>query len=149
MSEYAIGVFVISAVVGICSHISYKGKSDPSGLALAIILLYVVVSPIANIDVEGGQFTNTEYDPLIIGNGYEGIAEQAFADGILSAISSEFSLDSKNLRVELDGFDFEKMRAEKIRVILSGKAVVADNKGIEKYINNLDVGVCECEIEIG
>lgn len=148
MSEYAIGVFVISAVVGICSHISYKGKSDPSKLALAIVLLYVVVSPIADMTLSG-SLIGAEYDPSIIGDGYEVVAEQAFSEGILAAVADEFSLDKENLRVEIDGFDFEKMRAERIRVILSGRAAFADHKGIEKYINGLDRGVCECEIEIG
>ncbi|MBP3402173.1 MAG: hypothetical protein J6K85_03835 [Clostridia bacterium] len=148
MSEYAIGVFVISAVVGICSHIAYKGKSDPSRLALAIILLCVVVSPIADMTLDG-SFVSAEYDESIIGDGYEGVAEQAFGRGILSAVADEFSLDEDNLRVEIDGFDFDKMRAERIRVILSGRAALADNKSIEKYINGLDRGVCECEIEIG
>ena len=148
MSEYAIGVFVISAVVGICSHIAYKGKSDPSRLALAIILLSVVVSPIADMTLDG-SLAGVEYDESIIGDGYEGVAEQAFGRGILSAVAEEFSLDEDNLRVEIDGFDFDKMRAERIRVILSGRAALADNKSIEKYINGLDRGVCECEIEIG
>lgn len=148
MSEYAIGVFVISAVVGICSHIAYKGKSDPSRLALAIILLSVVVSPIADMTLDG-SLVGVEYDESIIGDGYEGVAEQAFGRGILSAVADEFSLDEENLRVEIDGFDFEKMRAERIRVILSGRAALADNKSIEKYINGFDRGVCECEIEIG
>lgn len=148
MSEYAIGVFVISAVVGVCSHIAYKGKSDPSHLALAIVLLYVVVSPIAEMTLSG-SLAKPEYDESIIGDGYEGVAEQAFGRGILSAVADEFSLDTENLRVAIDGFDFEKMRAERIRVILSGRAALADHKGIEKYINSLDRGVCECEIEIG
>lgn len=148
MSEYAIGVFVISAVVGVCSHISYKGKSDPSHLALAVVLLYVLVSPIRDMTLDG-SFVGVEYDKSIIGDGYEGVAEQAFAGGILSAIADKFSLDEEDLRVEIDGFDFEKMKAERIRVILSGKAAFADNKGIEKYVNKLEIGVCECEIEIG
>ena len=148
MSEYAIGVFVISAVVGICSHIAYKGKSDPSHLALTIVLLYVVVSPIAEMTLDG-SLVGVEYDESIIGDGYEGVAEQAFGRGILSAVADEFSLDKENLRVEIDGFDFQKMTAERIRVILSGRAALADRKGIEKYVNKLEIGVCECEIEIG
>ncbi len=151
MSEYAIGVFVISALVGLLSHIAYKGKSDPSGFALAIVLLYVVISPLADMvgEMDTDSFFGTDYDSSLVGDGYSGVAEQAFAEGIRSAVADEFSLDGENIRVELYGFDFERMRAERIRVILSGKAALADYKGIEKYINGLERGVCECEIEIG
>ena len=92
---------------------------------------------------------DVEYDSSIIGEGYEAVAEEAFSRGVASAVADEFSLDEKNLRVELYGFDFENMKAERIRVILSGRAALADYKGIEKYVNGLDIGVCECEIEIG
>lgn len=151
MSEYAIGVFVISALVGILAHLSYKGRGDPSKLALAIVMLYVVVSPIAAMteELDFDSIFDVKYDSSIIGWGYEGVAEEAFSEGILSAVANEFSLSEDDLRVEVGGFDFENMKAEKIRVILSGRAALADYKGIEKYLNGLDIGVCECEIEIG
>ncbi len=151
MSEYAIGVFVISAIVGLLSHLSYKGKGDPSRIALAIVLLYVVLSPIADMaeNFDTGSLFEVEYDPSIIGEGYEAVAEEAFRRGIAEAVADEFSIDEENLRVELGGFDFENMRADKIRLILSGRAALADYKGIEKYVNGLGIGVCECEIEIG
>lgn len=151
MSEYAIGVFVISALVGLLSHLSYRGRGDPSRLALAIVMLYVVISPLATMTdkLDFDSIFEVEYDSSIIGGGYEGVAEDAFCEGIVSAVANEFSLSENDLRVEVRGFDFEKMKAEKIRVILSGRAALADYKGIEKYINGLSIGVCECEIEIG
>ncbi len=151
MSEYAIGVFVISALVGLLSHLSYRGRGDPSRLALAIVMLYVVISPLATMTdkLDFDSIFEVEYDSSIIGGGYEGVAEDAFCDGIVSAVANEFSLSENDLRVEVRGFDFEKMKADKIRVILSGRAALADYKGIEKYINGLSIGVCECEIEIG
>ena len=151
MSEYAVCVFVISALVGLLSHISYKGKGDPSRIALAIILIYVVISPVADLvrEVDGELFAEQNYYSSLIGDEYAGVAEQAFAGGILTAVADEFSLDEENIRVELYGFEFEKMRAERIRIVLSGRAALADRKGIEKYINRLERGVCECEIEIG
>lgn len=150
MSEYAIGVFVISALSGLLSHLSYKGRGDPSGIALAIVTLYVIISPIAvglcELDFE--SVFDVDYDSGVIGGGYEEVAEEAFSDGILSLVAGEFSLSREDLRVEIRGFDFDEMRCEKIRVILSGRAVFSDYKGIEKYLNELDIGVCECEIEI-
>ena len=151
MSEYAVGVFLISALVGMLSHLSYGGRSDISKLALSVLMLYVVVAPLADM-VKNTDFKSlfeVDYNEEIITDGYEGIAEDAFAKGIESAVADKFSLSEDNIRVRVVGFDFENMRAEKIQVILSGRAALADYKSIEKYLNGLNVGVCECEIEIG
>ena len=56
MSEYAIGVFVISSLVGLLSHLSYKGRGDPSKIALSLVMLYVVVSPVAAMVEELQKF---------------------------------------------------------------------------------------------
>ena len=151
MSEYAIGVFLISAIVGVLSHLSYGGKNDISRLALSVLMLYVIIAPLADM-VKNTDFQNlfdTDYSDEIITDGYEGIAEDAFARGIESAVAEQFSLSADNIRVKVVGFDFENMRAEKIRVILSGRAALADYKAVEKYLDGLNIGVCECEIEIG
>ena len=151
MSEYAVGVFLISALVGMLSHLSYGGRSDISKLALSVLMLYVVVAPLATMakDMDFKNIFEVDYNEGIITDGYEGIAEDAFAKGIESAVADKFSLSEDNIRVRVVGFDFENMRAEKIQVILSGRAALADYKSIEKYLNGLNVGVCECEIEIG
>ena len=128
MNEYAASVFVISSIVGLLSHLSYNGKSDPSRIAMAVILLYVVVAPIADlVSQSDGSIFDVNYDESIVDEDYEIVAEEAFDKGILSAVADKFSLNKENLRVEIYGFDFENMRAERIRVILSGKAVLADN----------------------
>ena len=151
MSEYAIGVFLISAIVGMLSHLSYGGRGDISKLALSVLMLYVVVAPLADM-VKNTDFKShfeVDYNEEIITDGYEGIAEDAFARGIESAVADKFSLPEDNIRVRVVGFDFKNMRAEKIKVILSGRASLADYKAIEKYLDGLNIGECECEIEIG
>ena len=149
MREYMLSVFMISAVVGVLSVIAYRGKGDPSRVALGIILVYVVISPIS--DLSGGFDLSSIIDGSVnVPSGETaGVAEEAFADGIVKAVASEFSLSEEDIRVVLYGFDFSKMSAERIRIVLSGKAAFADYKQIEKYINEQEMGECECEIEIG
>ena len=148
MKEYMLSVFLISALVGVLSLIAYRGKSDPSRLALGIILVYVVVSPLSELPLEF-DFNNLLGEISVPSGEVEGVAEEAFAEGIARAVASKFSLSEENVRVTVYGFDFSSMTAERIRIYLSGRGALADYKQIEKYINEQKIGECECEIEIG
>ena len=148
MSEYALAVFGICLVVGICLALS-NGSGKAQSLALGIITLWVILSPLGDmiehfdpnsLDVDIPEYGSGELDALI---------EDAFADGICTAVADKFSLDTDDIRVRLYGFDKEKMRAEKIMIILSGRAALSDYKAVEKYINSLEVGEGNVEIEIG
>ena len=151
MSEYAIGVFAICLVGGALMKLSY-GSADLSRLAIAIITIYVIsaplVSAIKDADFEGvfeeigaveGDF-DAEYEPY---------AKSAFEKGICLAVAKEFSLDEGNIEALASGFNFQSMRAEGIKVILSGRAAMGDYRQIEEYLNNLDIGECRVEIKIG
>ena len=148
MSEYALAVFGICLVVGICLTLSY-GSSKAQSLALGIITLWVILSPLSDmiehfdpnsLDVVIPEYGSGEIDVLL---------EDAFADGICNAVADKFSLNREDVRVRLYGFDKEKMRAEKIMIILSGRAALSDYKAVEKYINSMEVGEGNVEIEIG
>lgn len=148
MSEYALAVFGICLVVGICLALS-NGSGKVQSLALGIITLWVILSPLGDmiehfdpnsLDVDIPEYSSGEIDMII---------EDAFAEGICTAVADKFSLDPDDIRVRLYGFDKEKMRAEKIMIILSGRAALSDYKAVEKYINSLEVGEGNVEIEIG
>lgn len=148
MSEYALAVFGICLVVGICLALS-NGSGKAQSLALGIITLWVILSPLGDMiehfdpnsfDVDIPEYGSSEIDMII---------EDAFADGICTAVADKFSLDTDDIRVRLYGFDKEKMRAEKIMIIFSGRAALSDYKAVEKYINSLEVGEGNVEIEIG
>ena len=150
MSEYALAVFGICLVVGICLTLSY-GSSKAQSLALGIITLWVILSPLSDM-IEHFD-PNSWMDSIDIPDYDSGeidmIIEDAFADGICTAVADKFSLDPDDIRVRLYGFDKEEMRAEKIMIILSGRAALSDYKAVEKYINSMEVGEGNVEIEIG
>jgi hypothetical protein len=75
--------------------------------------------------------------------------EEFFADGVALAVAEKFSLDRDDIRVSLRNFNIENMSAERIRLTLSGVAALADYKAVERYVNSLDIGECDVEIEIG
>lgn len=151
MSEYFIGVFSVCLVGGICLTLAY-GQGRGESLTVGIIILWVILSPIgeslAHFDPDGwlDSVEIPEYkDESEIG----AVIEDAFADGLARAVAEKFSLRKENIRVRLYGFDRNKLRAERIRIILSGGAALADYKAVEKYINEMDIGECNVEIEIG
>ena len=151
MMEYALTVFAVCVIFGLLCLFSY-GSGGAEKMALGIITLYLIIAPIVievgNIDLDGlfDKITTPDYET---NGGYAEIAEDAFAEGIVKAVAEEFSLDKSNIRVRLYDFDFDKMQAKNIVVILSGRAAMADYRAVDRYVNQLEIGVCKVEIEIG
>ena len=144
MKAYVIGVFLIATIVSVLRLIGYRsGVSER--LALGIICVYVVLSPIKNLSAEG--FDNLFDIPEIdTGEGAGQILEDALATGIARSISDEFSLKRENIAVRLFDFDKESMTAGRIEIILSGSAVTADYRLIEGFVNEMNIGECRVEI---
>lgn len=151
MSEYAVSLFAICLVGGALLMLSY-GQGRAESLAVGIITLSVILTPVADlvISYDPEDFLDSLRGDVPEGElGTEGVIEDAFAEGIIRAIAEKFSLDKSHLRVRLVDFDSNTMRAEKIVITLSGAAALADYKAVEKYVNSLDLGVCNVQIEIG
>lgn len=149
MNEYFVSVFATSALLGVMSVISFDKGESVRRFAFSILLLYVTLLPLSDISPQDFDFGET-VTPEGIGDGeYERVAEEAFASGILRLVTEKYSLREENVRVMVEDFDFASMRAGKIRIILSGSAVFSDYKGIEKYINECNMGECSVEVEIG
>lgn len=151
MTEYAITVFAICAVVGVLSLISY-GSGRAESLSLAIITLFIIAAPVVravgSFDMEGwlSSFDSPDYE---VDSEYGEVLRESFAEGISLAVADKFSLNKEDIRVRLSGFDAQNMRADSIKIILSGRAVFADYKAVESYIDRLEMGECSVEIEIG
>ena len=114
-------------------------------LALGIICVYIVLSPIKNLTVESldDLFDIPEIET---GDGAGQILEDALSTGIARSVSDEFSLKRENISVRLFDFDKESMTAGKIEIILSGSAVTADYRLIEAFVNEMNIGECRVEI---
>ncbi len=151
MTEYAITVFAICAIVGVLSLISY-GSGKAESLSLSIITLFVIASPIVSaagsFDIDGwlSSIGSPDYE---VDSEYGAVLEESFAEGIALAVADKFSLNKEDIRVRVWGFDPENMRADNIKIILSGRAALADYKAVESYIDRLEMGECSVEIEIG
>lgn len=139
-----IGVFLIATIVSMLRMIGYRsGVSER--LALGIICVYIVLSPIKNLTADSldDLFDIPEVETE---DGAGQILEDALATGIARSIADEFSLKPENISVNLFDFDKESMTAGKIEIILSGSAVTADYRLIESFVNEMNIGECRVEI---
>lgn len=147
-----ISIFSASAFLSALSHISYSSRLESfRRFAFGVLLFFVVCNPVLSVfDGLGGDFEDIfPQIPSADDTAGEEIFEKSFADGIKSAVCEKFSLKYDEVRVLCDGFSKEDYTAEKIRIILCGRAASSDYREIEKYINEMDIGECRVEIEIG
>lgn len=152
MKEYALTVFSICLISAVLTKVSFGGKDDVSKIAVSVITLYVIISPlvsgIGNIKLEDIISPELSYSSPTNGD-YIKVSEEAFAKGVARAIEDRFSLKRESVSVRLFGFDFESMSAQKIKIILSGLSATADYRAVLAYAESMDIGECEVDIEIG
>ena len=152
MKEYVASIVAVSILAAIASFVSYGGASERAVKgAVSVILIYTVCMPVADMI---GNFSINDFefewhsDDTVISSEYLNVSEDAFAVGIKKYVCEEFKLNETEVHVQIYGFDFEKMRAERIALTLSGRAVLSDVVRIERSVENSGLGECEVKIKI-
>lgn len=155
MSQYLTSLVLVSALVGICSYISYGEKEEKAAKgAMALMLVCVTVAPLVSLVssavTDDWFYTYGENIPEISidDTDFAENAEKAFSRGIKSFLKEEFFVAEGDCEVLLFRFDSVEMKAEKIKIILKGKAALADSRGIAEKINGMNIGKCEVEIYV-
>ncbi len=148
MGEYLFTLVSVSLVIGAASFlISHEERA--SRFAVGALLLYAVLFPI--VKAAGNIDFGSVMSPPVLdteGGEYELVAKRALEDGIRDAVCEKFSISGDDVRVTAHGFDFEKMKAQSISLVLSGRAIFKDIEKIEKFVSSLECGICEVEIEL-
>lgn len=152
MPEYILSVVLIAALAAFAELVSYSsGKDAGHKLAVSVIILYCIISPIVPLvksiaDFDVFDFTVNEDD--LVGGAYLEVSEDAFREGILKSITEKWNLREDMTVVSVIGFDFQKMRAEKIIITLLSGGIAVDFREIEKYIEEAGLGVCEVKYAV-
>ena len=160
MYEYLISVTVISAMLGLISYLSYPGSSEKNTrFAVSVLLIYTSMLPILTFVsrlADGGELSfidgirqEAENNLPDTEQEYIAVSEEAIKKGISKLIFTEYGVAEENVKIYIYGFDFEKMRAENIKIILRSAGALADYRSIEAYVNSLGIGECEVNIEFG
>ena len=156
MGEYLVPVVVMSAVLGIISFVSYPTASEKTvKFAATVLLLYTALTPLVNFVSGLGEGDFKDYLEQFEQSGtqtdadYQEVAEEAFKEGIGKLLFTKYGIKEENADIYIFGFDFERMKAEKIKILLSNKSVFADFRAIEEYVTESGLGECEVNIKIG
>ena len=154
MGEYLGFLITASAVVALGGLTSHGGRSQGIvKLALGVMLLSVSVVPLISavtdaVDDANLIFSESAPSGEISGSIYEKTAEDAFCEGVKKLAVSEFSIANSDVEVRAFGFKVGEMRADRVKIILSGSAVHADYRSLCSRIEELGLGECEVELEI-
>ena len=148
MREYALSVFGMCALLGALSLIHYN-KNCAEKSAVRVLFAASLILPLLNTAVAFDGIIPS-LPPYSQGEGeYTGVLEQAFSDGVRRAVCERFSLSEESVLVEVGGFDMSEMRAEKIKITLTGLSITADRRAIRKYVEGEDLGECEVTLSVG
>lgn len=151
MKEYLLGVLGASMLVSLATLL-IRGREIERvcRFAFGLFLLGAVLLPLRGALSEFPSLVLPEETPgAEVGGTYKRVGEEAFAEGILAAVETEFSVPRSQMSVRVIGFDFSSMRAERIVLLLRLRGAYADPARIEKYITEAGLGECEVELEIG
>ena len=156
MAEYLGAVVVMSATLGIISYVSYpQGSEKTVKFAASVLLLYTAITPLLSfvIRISNGEISgivpSPDYSDSEMSDEDKEVAESAFKEGISKLLLSKYGIKAENAEIYVIGFDFQKMRADKIKITLSGSGAISDFRGIESYITESGLGDCEVNLEIG
>ena len=147
---YLISMLFVVTLSSLALYDSEKMRSVRA--ALGIILLASFIIPFVNGFVSFSENLENilpEYGADHDIDLREELAEDAFLRGIKNAVADKFNVSEDDIRVNCSGFSFEKMRAEKINIILSGSAAFYDIRSIREYIEGSGFGECEVSVSFG
>lgn len=156
MSGYIVSVMAATAVVALGGLVSYGGQTGRvSRAAMAMVLLYTVTLPIISVTDDLSDLVSTDYFEQLkveydVGDTlfYEHTSA-AFADGVRKLVCDEHGLDGTGVDVSVRALDVESMCAEKIIIILSGRAAAADARSVMQTVEDAGLGECEVKIDLG
>ena len=148
MTEYLFSLFGLSALLGALSLVRYD-RDGASATASRILFGAAVLLPIFDT-VMAFSSPVLPLPPATEGEigEYAELARAAFIDGTRRAVCDKFSLSEDCVEVDVLDFDFKKMRAGKIKITLSGRAIIADGRAIVKFIESEGLGECEVRLRV-
>ena len=138
--------------MGILNFLSYRPRADKTTRsAMGIILVWVVSVSVFSAFSRLSQsdfdiFEDFEID--VSSEAYKQEAESAYTEGIKRLLYEKYGIEKEEVSVSLSDFDFEKMRAEKIKITLFSSALISDFRAIEDYVEKTLSGECEVNIRI-
>lgn len=142
MKEYLGFMVGMTLLSSLASFASYKLSDKRLRFGIGIVFLCAVSAPLISV-LRGIEDIKIDFSQGMAENLYEQTAKEALCAGLSQSIGEEFSLSKNEVSVICYGFSLEEMRAERIKVILSGGAAFADRTAIRAFVEGGGFGECE------
>ena len=149
MREYLFGIIAVGTLTAVALSVSHDSMRTATRLALGVITLLCVVTPVIgavgqlrDFDLSAPVPPDTQPE-----GGYLAVAEEAFCDGIERALGERLGIDPNSVSAECRGFELEQMRAEWINVKISGHPN-ADFRLAEDYVRENFTKGGGCRVEL-
>lgn len=143
---------LLASFIALALGVAHPRLKSAASFGAGILLICAILLPL--VDIINGyeeKFDMEEYMNTVENEGGFNAVEAAFEAGIRQYITDKYGVDPGSVTVTSDGFDLERIRAERIYVTLSGDAVTVDIKRLRKDIEGefTDGGECEVSVRIG
>ena len=155
LGEYIFSVVLTATALGLISYLSYPSQNARLvRCAASVLLVYVIISPLANFsgisDGLSDLIESTQPPSFKIEESELSVsAAEAFAEGVRGLVSEKYGISEENISVHVINLNIKQMRAEKIKITLSGKAALADWRSVEAYVSGEGLGDCEVNVVLG
>ncbi len=152
MREYLVFVVAVSVLSALGGLVLYIDQNERiARAAMGVVLLCAVSIPpvkavLAIKDADIGAIFEQLPDPGV-DSALGEVAGESFADGVQRLVYEEFSLSADEVKAHVFGLDTSTMRADRIVIVLRGRAALSDLRGIETLVEESGLGNCEVKIE--
>lgn len=148
--EYFGELLTLCVFISVALSMAHPRLKRTISFGAGILIICSVMLPLVDIFCE---FDADEvFEKILIDIKYEGATdssiELAFEEGIAKYVAEAYEVDEGSVSVSADGFDISTLRAERIYVTLSEKAIYLDYKRIEREISERFTSGGECEVSI-
>lgn len=150
---YFKGALVLCVFASLLLSVAHPRFKSVTNICAGILVSFAIMSPLVVIirdfnidDVLDGVIGDAD-----IGDMTDNAVELAFEEGTAEYIASRLGVDPSLVSVNVDGFDMESMKADRVYVTLRGAAITADYKRLEKEIEDrlTKGGKCEVSVSFG
>ena len=150
LNSYFGGLLILSVFISVMLSAVHPKFKRVTNISTGIVLICAIMLPL--VDIISSFDVNEAFDGIVdefcIDGMTDNAIEKAFEDGIAEYIAKEWKVDRSSVTVRVDGFDMEKMLAERIYVTLSGKAITLDYKELGEVLEERLTSGGECEVSI-
>ncbi len=146
MAEYFVSLVSVAAVSSLAALFAFRPDDRWYRFSVSAVLLYTVILPLVSLF---SQLRYTDFEslkpelPAFSDSAYAECGEEAFVLGVRRLVSDKYEIPISDVTVELSGFDAVSMRAEKIKIVLSGEGHSVDFRRVRDYLNKCEIGKCE------